>query len=352
MAQNLLCGENVNTCFNDDLDCNATDEFGNSVSWQNHNHSQEHCMDNDPCKSLMGFVIDNDDTVKDMIRREKELLPRDDYLKRLRSGDLDLSVRREALDWILKARAHYNFGPLSVCLSMNFLDRFLSLYELPKGIAWTGQLLAVACLSIAAKMDEAKVPFPVDLQVGDPKFVFVAKAVQRMELLVLTTLEWRMQALTPCSFIDYFLSKINGNQQSTSLMIKSLQVILSTVKGIDFLEFRPSEISAAVAISVSGEDQTVDIEKAVRCFSFVQIEKDRVLKCIELIKDYSLSSDNVGRSVSASSSVPQSPNGVLEAACLSYKSDDITVGSCANSSHNDVKRRKKTISPFQVEHKP
>ena len=33
--------------------------------------------------------------------------------------------------------------------------------------------------------------------------------------------------------------------------------------GIDFLEFRPSEIAAAVAISVVGEGQTVQTEKAI-----------------------------------------------------------------------------------------
>lgn len=33
--------------------------------------------------------------------------------------------------------------------------------------------------------------------------------------------------------------------------------------GIDFLEFRPSEIAAAVAISVAAETKTVDIEKAI-----------------------------------------------------------------------------------------
>lgn len=30
-----------------------------------------------------------------------------------------------------QARAHYSFGPLSVCLSMNYWDRFLSVYPLP-----------------------------------------------------------------------------------------------------------------------------------------------------------------------------------------------------------------------------
>lgn len=33
--------------------------------------------------------------------------------------------------------------------------------------------------------------------------------------------------------------------------------------GIDFLEFRPSEVAAAVAISVAGEAKTVDTEKAL-----------------------------------------------------------------------------------------
>ena len=33
--------------------------------------------------------------------------------------------------------------------------------------------------------------------------------------------------------------------------------------GIDFLEFKPSEIAAAVAISVAVENKTVDTEKAI-----------------------------------------------------------------------------------------
>lgn len=103
-----------------------------------------------------------------------------------------------------QAHAHYRFGPMSFCLSMNYLDRFLSVYELPvssgsrawffrslhltfffvfgsnllivilfwsyfwhkqKGKDWTVQLLTVACLSLAAKMEESEVPLLVELQV-------------------------------------------------------------------------------------------------------------------------------------------------------------------------------------------
>lgn len=42
--------------------------------------------------------------------------------------------------------------------------------------------------------------------------------------------------------------------------------------GIDFLEFRSSEIAASVAMSVSGEIQAKDIDKAMPCFS-KQVEK-------------------------------------------------------------------------------
>ncbi|CAK9186419.1 unnamed protein product [Ilex paraguariensis] len=335
-ASNLLCTENEQLCF-DDFGSTATDD---------HNHptiNPNLGFTNVRSDSLIVLPSLNEDSFGLMIEREKEHLPKDDYLKRLRRGDLDLRVRREALDWIWKAHAYYDFGALSFCLSMNYLDRFLSVYELPKGKIWTAQLLAVASLSLATKVEEIEVPLTVDLQVGEPKFVFEGKTIQRMELLVLSTLKWRMQACTPCSFIDYFLRKINSDEISSGpLLSRSIQVILSTIKGIDFLEFKPSEIAAAVAMSVSGEIQPTDIDKAMPCF--IHVEKARVLKCLELIQHLTLISGSTITNAAISSvlSLPHSPIGVLEAACLSYKSDERTVGSCPNSSHNSpgTKRRK------------
>uniref|UniRef100_A0A5B6YUA8 Putative cyclin-D2-1 n=1 Tax=Davidia involucrata TaxID=16924 RepID=A0A5B6YUA8_DAVIN len=341
-TSNLLCTETKDLCF-DDLDSVATDDQPHQTNNQNLVSSVNRS------EPLVSLTLQSEESFGLMAEREREHLPKDDYLKRLRSGDLDLGVRREALDWIWKAHAHYSFGPLSVCLSMNYLDRFLSVYELPRGKTWTVQLLAVACLSLATKVEETEMPMTVDLQVGEPKFVFEGKTIQRMELLVLGTLKWRMQACTPCSFIDYFLRKINDDQlPSGSLISRSVQLILSTIRGIDFLEFMPSEIAAAVAMSVSGEIQAVNIDKAISCF--IHVEKGRVLKCLELIQDLTLisgSSTNV-----ASASVPQSPVGVLDAACLSYKSDDITVGSCANSSPSSPEtKRRKIDTPSQEDFK-
>ncbi|CBI18712.3 hypothetical protein VitviT2T_010728 [Vitis vinifera] len=335
-VSSLLCSETHTVCF-DDLDCNAIDEF---FPWNFQNHYQNPIFRNSRSESWIECPMLSEERLREMVEREGEYMPRDDYLGRLRSGDLDLGVRREAVDWILKAHACHGFGPLSLYLSINFLDRVLSVYQLPTRRPWIVRLLSVACLSVAAKVEETNVPLSIELQeVGDPRLMFEAKTIRRMELLVLTHLKWKMQAFTPCSFIDYFLSKVNDHKYpSGSLISRSIQLILSTIKGIDFLEFKASEIAAAVAICVSEEIQ--DIDKAMSCL--IHVDEGRVLKCVQLIQNAALLGASTEVAGASAASVPLSPVGVLDAACWSYKSDDLTVGSCANSSHNtpDGKRRK------------
>ncbi|KAJ8461421.1 hypothetical protein OPV22_034347 [Ensete ventricosum] len=220
-----------------------------------------------------GFPLQSDELLSLLVEREQEHLPREDYRERLCSRALDPSIRRDAIDWIWKVHAHYNFGPVSACLSVNYLDRFLSSYDLPQGKAWMTQLLSVACLSLAAKMEEIEVPLSLDLQVGEAKYIFEGRTIQRMELLVMSTLKWRMQAVTPFSFIDFFLRKFNGCGAPSKLSVsRSAELILSTIRGIDFLAFRPSVISVAIALLVLGEAQIVDVEEALSCCSHVAKE--------------------------------------------------------------------------------
>ncbi|XP_010417008.1 PREDICTED: cyclin-D2-1-like isoform X2 [Camelina sativa] len=339
MAENLACGETSESWIidNDDDETNSGGGFMN-------NHQLFGKDDNfggNGSIPMMGSSSTSlrQDRIREMLEKEIEFCPGADYVKRLRSGDLDLSFRNQALDWIFKACAHYHFGHLCICLSMNYLDRFLTSYELPKDKAWAVQLLAVSCLSLAAKMEETDVPQIVDLQVGDPKFVFEAKTIKRMELLVLNTLNWRLQAITPFSFIDYFVDKIS-NHVSENSIYRSSRFILNTTKEIEFLDFRPSEIAAAAAVSVSisGETECIDDEKAMS--KLIYVKQERVKKCLNLMR--SLTGENVsGNSLLQGEQprlearvVPHSPIGVLEATCLSYKSEERTVESCTNSSQS------------------
>ncbi|KAL0461407.1 UNVERIFIED_CONTAM: Cyclin-D2-1 [Sesamum latifolium] len=309
-AADLLCDEETKgLCFDDG---DLVEPFNDQSHQTNGEKGMSFSNGRSDSEPLILLPCLSEECIGWMVEREREHLPADDYLKRLRSGELDMSLRREALDWMFKACAHHNFGELCLYLAMNYMDRFLSVYNLPGGKTWAVQLVAVACLSLAAKIDEVDVPSTVDLQAGEPKFLFEGKTIQRMEMLVLNYLKWNMKSYTPFNFIE------------------------------------PSEIAAAVAVYVSGEIQAMDIDKALS--GFMEVEKGRVVKCLELIQDLISMSGTTSTtttattatantattahvSSSSSSSVPVSPNGVLEAACLSYKSDEGT-----SSSHN--KRRK------------
>ncbi|KAL5982360.1 hypothetical protein ACLOJK_016431 [Asimina triloba] len=335
----LLCPEDNNSIMGFDDD--ATDA---GVAGANVGHGHGYYQKNDFWGDfLMGLPLLTDECVGLMVEKECLHLPQDDYLGRLHSGVVDLSLRKDAVDWIGKVHAHYSFGPLCAYLSINYLDRFLAAYELPQGKAWTMQLLAIACLSLAAKMEETDVPLSLDLQVGESKFVFEARTIQRMELLVLSTLQWRMQAVTPFSFLDYFIYKINDDKPPPrSSICRSVELILGLIRGgIGFLQFRPSEVAAAVAISVSGETQTVDLNKDLSFCIHLQKVKDRVLRCLELIQEMGMINKPVKGASGPSSSVPCSPIGVLDAACLSYKSDETAAGSWANSRITPASKRRR-----------
>ncbi|KAA0065111.1 hypothetical protein IC582_006381 [Cucumis melo] len=299
-----------------------------------------------------GLPFMSDECLIEMVEKEAQHLPVDGYLVKLQNGELDVGARKEAVDWIEKVSVHFSFGPLCTYLAVNYLDRFLSAYDLPKGKAWTMQLLAVACMSLAAKLEETEVPLSLDLQVGGSKFVFEARTIERMELLVLTTLGWRMQAVTPFSFIDHYLHRIHDDQLSIKMLIaRSIHLLLNIIQGIDFLEFKPSEIAAAVAISVAGEAQSVDPERAIPLL-IQQLQMERVMKCLKLINDMLICGGGSMKDSRVSMSEPRSPSGVLDVTCLSYKSNDTAVGSCANSSHHnssEATKRRRLNRPCEVE---
>ncbi|EHA8588067.1 Cyclin-D3-1 [Cocos nucifera] len=379
---NLLCAEDNTSIL--EFDDGEEEGFDGEAEGHEHGWIPEQRSDfyGDILKS---FPLQSDERIALLVEKELEHMPREDYANRLQNGNLDISMRRDAIDWIGKVlchlfdnepkfpffhhlsldvdcnnvqlsclpvfhflvflvHAHYKFGPLSGYLSVNYMDRFLSAYKLPEGKAWMTQLLIVACLSLAAKIEETEVPLSLDLQVGEAKYVFEAKTIQRMELLVLSTLKWRMQAVTPFSFIDYFLQKFNdGNSPINSVVSQSVELILSSIRGTGFLGFRPSEIAAAVAFSALGEIQIVAIENTLtHC---IHVDKERVLRCYEVIQKMTLMEKESGQSGSLSvSSTPHSPIGVLDAASLNYKRDDITVGSAANSNESAPAAKKRKLS--------
>ncbi|KAK4800690.1 hypothetical protein SAY86_021177 [Trapa natans] len=333
----LLCVEDNNSVFLDDSEI-PRGKSSYVPSW----HHQANGLKDGGKELLLSDMSLSVELLNELLEKQSQYMPRHDYANRLRGGDLDIAARNEAIDWIKKVHDHFRLGPLSAYLSVRYFDRFISSYELPKSKHWMTQLLAVACVSLAAKLEEVKVPLSPDLQVVESNCVFEARTVRRMELLVMNQLSWRMQAVTPFSFIDHFLWKINGDKRPPEASIlKSIQIILKTVEAIEFLEFKPSDIAAAVAVSVEVECRTVEPAKAILILSHY-VEKERIDECMGLIHNlFVITGSTQGATVGA---LPQSPIGVLDTSCWSYRSDEPTFISGDDSSEDTPRAKRPKIN--------
>ncbi|KAE8725624.1 Cyclin-D1-1 [Hibiscus syriacus] len=179
-------------------------------------------------------------------------MPFSDYLRRCQQRSINVIARQDSINWILKVHAYYNFNPVTAFLSVNYLDRFLSSHSLLLENGWPFQLLSVTCLSLAAKMEELEVPLLLDLQVLEPRFVFEPKTIQRMELRVMDILNWRLRSVTPFDYLHHFVSKLPSDSFD-SLISASSDLILSTTRVIDFLQFTPSTMAAAAVFCAAEE---------------------------------------------------------------------------------------------------
>eukprot|EP01018_Ginkgo_biloba_P007043 Gb_34092 [translate_table: standard] len=338
-VSSLLCGEDASVVAWDD-------EVGSSIF---EGESVEH-LESTELAYLPDFPLEDDEAVSLLVQKESDHLPREDYLERFRNRALDITARQDAISWILKVQAHYNFGPLTAYLSINYLDRFLSSHCLPQGTGWPLQLLSVACLSLAAKMEETEVPLLLDLQVGDAKFVFEARTIRRMELLIMTTLKWRMRSITPFNFIDYFVYMVEGTKSvPRSMIARAIELILNTNRVIDFLDHRPSAIAAAAVLCASEEVlhlQATDYKNAI--LSCETVSKENIFRCYNLMQELLIDICWTPKKLASGFSLttPHSPIGVLDAAaCASCDS----VNTSGSRQFEARKRKLNDSSPRMVE---
>ncbi|CAN6173040.1 unnamed protein product [Urochloa humidicola] len=323
-ASMLLCSENSTTIF----DLGEEEEESKEISWVLRSPSRH---DNASSEVLLiDFPLQSESYIKELLGREEEHLPVEGYAQRLQEepGGSDLmAVRSATIDWMWKVHEHYKLGPLTAVLSVNYLDRFLSLCDFALWEAWITQLLAVACLSLAAKMEETIVLNALDLQVANAEPVFDPPTVHRMERLVLNTLSNRLHAVTACSFIDYYLHKFSdGDAVSEIILACSVELILRASKAAEFMVFKPSEIAASVALVALGKHDSSVHESLATCCK--QLRKEKILGCCEMIQEKIVMGNIILKSTSSSVFTEQhSPVGVLDvAACESQQIESISAG--------------------------
>ena len=116
-----------------------------------------------------------------------------------------LKYRRVLVDWMCEAGDEFGLHISTMHVAVMFLDRFLHKVVVARNEL---QLVAIACILIAAKYEEIYeiVPTLSDMN-RHAQWAFSADAIQHMEFEVLRKLNWCLGTFTPLHFASYYMSK-------------------------------------------------------------------------------------------------------------------------------------------------
>ncbi|KAJ1277373.1 hypothetical protein BS78_05G290100 [Paspalum vaginatum] len=136
-------------------------------------------------------------------------------------------ARSRGVHYIIYAFGRLGLAAATVFNAVNYLDRFLSINCHLRWEAWMVELVSVACLSIACKLDEVNIPSLHDLQIEEVlRHSFLPATVRDMELTLLKALQWRLACVTPYSFLQLHLplarTTAAAASRCTRLLIRSL----------------------------------------------------------------------------------------------------------------------------------
>jgi len=173
-----------------------------------------------------------------------------------------LPYRRYLVDWMSDVGEQCRLHNSTVHVSILYLDKVFRSREIPRG-QW--QLLATACISIAAKYEEAEEhnpPIPELLRLTKlGNAGHTALSFREGELEVLRHLGWRLRAIPPVHFVGYFLAKgttfMDDTWQGRALIEKIPKYVKKysdffcnlTLQDYSFQQYLPSHLSASIILA-------------------------------------------------------------------------------------------------------
>ncbi|TVU23277.1 hypothetical protein EJB05_25632, partial [Eragrostis curvula] len=144
--------------------------------------------------------------------------------------------------------------------AVNYLDRFLSINCHLRWETWMVELVSVACLSIASKLDEVNVPSLHHLQMEEVmSHSFRPATIRDMELTLLKALQWRIACVTPFSFLQLLLPPCGTPAVAAS---RCTRLLIHSLSESSLLRFEPSVVATSALRCVALQLQVQDRHQA------------------------------------------------------------------------------------------
>jgi len=128
----------------------------------------------------------------------------------LRGSKICATTRSSVVDWLIQVQQYLSLSDTTLHLAVANFDLVLSLLDWDMDEI---QLLGLACLQLAAKVEEDCAPAP-SLLLPLTGGVYSKQDLTRVELEVIRALDWRLRKTTSAVFLHYY-SEIAGKGRKT-----------------------------------------------------------------------------------------------------------------------------------------
>ncbi|KAF9407399.1 G2/mitotic-specific cyclin [Podila epigama] len=176
------------------------------------------------------------DIFDNMREQERALMPKPDYMSTQR--ELSWSMRKTLVDWLVEIHHKFKLLPETLFLSVNIVDRFLSL----RGVSLMKlQLVGVTTLFIASKYEEMVAPSVTNF-VYMTGGAFSEKEILHAERYVLQVLQFQLNFPSPLNFLRRISKADNYDIHSRTVAKYLMEVPILDER---MLCYPPSQIAAA-----------------------------------------------------------------------------------------------------------
>jgi len=148
-------------------------------------------------------------------------------------------LRKIMIDWMIKLHTALQLQPETLYLSINIMDRYLSVSQVRKDIY---QLIAVSSVLAASKYEEVYPPL-IDDFLTVTRNLFSRQQIVKMEYILLATLSYELSVPTSLQFMRHYLLYIETDEIYLAL---SHLLLESTLMDTLFYTLLPSQVAAGV----------------------------------------------------------------------------------------------------------
>jgi len=186
-------------------------------------------------------LLKDDRVLKNLLASEEKYLPSCNYFKIVQK-EIEPYMRRMVATWMLEVCEEQQCEEEVFPLSMNYLDRILSMLPIRKCEL---QLLGAVCMFIASKLKETSPLTAEKLCIYTDNSINCEELLE-WELLVLGKLKWDVSAVTAYDFLEQIFTRIPLDHDTNDVLRKHAATFIALCCTDDkFLLYTPSMLAGA-----------------------------------------------------------------------------------------------------------